>query len=90
MNLNIRSYPVKYLISAILSQIVRMDILEDCGVSLSPEIDVGQVEGSAIMGIGMWTTEKLQYDENTGELLTRNTWVKPVIFYMYSSSSLQS
>ena len=57
-------------------QIVRMDILEDCGISLSPEIDIGQVEGAAIMGLGLWTTEKLQYDETTGDLLTMNTWVR--------------
>jgi len=49
--------------------------VEDAGQSLSPEVDIGQIEGAYIMGVGMWTTEKLVYDKNTGELLTHNTWV---------------
>jgi len=60
-------------------KIVRIDLIEDCGISLSPEIDIGQVEGALVMGLGMWTTEKLQYDGTTGELLTMNTWVRPKI-----------
>jgi xanthine dehydrogenase/oxidase len=55
-------------------KIVRTDIIEDAGKSLSPEVDIGQIEGAFIMGIGLWTTEKLVYDNNTGELLTHNTW----------------
>jgi xanthine dehydrogenase molybdopterin-binding subunit B len=52
-----------------------VDLLEDSGNSLNPEIDIGQVEGALVMGLGLWTTEKLVYDENTGQLLTKNTWV---------------
>lgn len=26
------------------------------------------------MGLGYWTSEKLVYNENTGELLTNRTW----------------
>ncbi|KOB76483.1 Aldehyde oxidase AOX1 [Operophtera brumata] len=37
----------------------RVDILEDTGRSLSPEIDVAQIEGAFIMGLGYWTSEKL-------------------------------
>ena len=29
------------------------------------------------MGLGYWLTEKLIYDEDTGQLLTHNTWVSP-------------
>ncbi|XP_055380079.1 uncharacterized protein LOC129611138 [Condylostylus longicornis] len=51
-------------------QVKKVDILEDTGESLSPLIDIGQVEGSFIMALGLWLTEKLSYDRLTGELLT--------------------
>jgi xanthine dehydrogenase/oxidase len=49
--------------------------VEDAGDSLSPEVDIGQIEGAFVMGLGLWTTEKLMWDKATGELLTKNTWV---------------
>lgn len=48
--------------------------MEDAGVSLSPEIDIGQVEGAFVMGLGYYTLENLVYDKN-GALLTNRTWV---------------
>ncbi|ODM92327.1 Abscisic-aldehyde oxidase [Orchesella cincta] len=38
------------------------------------KVDIGQIEGAFVMGLGLWTTEKLVYDKNTGELLTNGTW----------------
>ena len=43
--------------------------------SINPEIDIGQVEGAYVMGLGYWLTEKFVYDEDSGEVLTHNTWV---------------
>lgn len=52
-----------------------MDLLEDVGISLSPEVDIGQIEGAYVMGLGLYTSEELVYDDNTGKILTNRTWV---------------
>ncbi|CAG2056877.1 unnamed protein product [Timema podura] len=54
--------------------IVRVDLIEDAGKSLSPEIDIGQVEGAFIMGLGLWTFEDIIFDPVTGQTLTNRTW----------------
>jgi xanthine dehydrogenase large subunit len=45
-------------------QIDRADVLEDVGRSLNPAIDIGQVEGGFIQGVGWLTTEELVWDED--------------------------
>lgn len=52
-----------------------MDLLEDAGQSINPHVDIGQVEGAFMMGIGLWTSEHIKYDPTTGEKLTNGTWV---------------
>ena len=49
--------------------VVRADILHDVGNSLNPALDIGQIEGAFIQGMGWLTTEELQWKDN-GELAT--------------------
>jgi xanthine dehydrogenase large subunit len=51
------------------SRIERADILHDCGRSLNPAVDRGQIEGGFIQGLGWLTTEELWWDEQ-GRLRT--------------------
>ncbi|KAJ8719328.1 hypothetical protein PYW08_011503 [Mythimna loreyi] len=55
-------------------EILRVDIIQDIGVSISPEVDIGQIEGAFVMGLGYWTCEKIVYDKDTGALLTDRSW----------------
>ncbi|WP_017517841.1 xanthine dehydrogenase molybdopterin binding subunit [Pseudomonas nitroreducens] len=47
----------------------RVDILHDVGRSVNPAIDIGQIEGGFVQGMGWLTTEELRWDD-TGKLLT--------------------
>jgi len=52
------------------SRLLRADVLHDVGRSLNPAIDIGQVEGAFIQGMGWLTTEELKWHPTTGALLT--------------------
>jgi len=54
--------------------ILQVDLLEDCGISLNPTIDIGQVEGAFVMALGFWLSEEMIFDPHTGRLLTDGTW----------------
>ena len=60
-------------------RLLRVDILHDCGKSLNPALDLGQVEGGFIQGMGWLTSEELWWNES-GELKTHapSTYKIPV------------
>jgi xanthine dehydrogenase large subunit len=45
------------------NRILRTDILHDCGRSLNPALDVGQIEGGFVQGAGWLTMEELVWDD---------------------------
>ncbi|MDE2095212.1 MAG: xanthine dehydrogenase molybdopterin binding subunit, partial [Burkholderiales bacterium] len=56
-------------------KLLRADILHDAGQSLNPAIDIGQIEGAFIQGMGWLTTEELVWhpadgSKNAGKLTT--------------------
>ncbi|KAK8641310.1 hypothetical protein V6N13_010723 [Hibiscus sabdariffa] len=53
--------------------ILRSDIIYDCGQSLYPAVDLGQIEGAYVQGIGFFMFE--EYPTNSNGLVTANgTW----------------
>ncbi len=44
----------------------RVDIIHDVGDSLSPMLDIGQIEGAYVQGVGWLTLEELRWDESDG------------------------
>jgi hypothetical protein len=44
------------------NRILRTDILHDCGASLNPALDIGQIEGGFVQGAGWLTMEELVWD----------------------------
>ncbi|NVK36260.1 MAG: xanthine dehydrogenase molybdopterin binding subunit [Rhodobacteraceae bacterium] len=50
-------------------EVERVDLLHDVGHSINPALDMGQVEGGFVQGMGWLTTEELVWDES-GKLRT--------------------
>jgi xanthine dehydrogenase large subunit len=44
------------------SRVLRADLVQDCGESLNPAIDLGQIEGAFVQGQGWLTCEELWWD----------------------------
>jgi xanthine dehydrogenase large subunit len=44
------------------SRLLRVDILHDTGRSLNPAVDLGQIEGGFVQGVGWLVTEELVWD----------------------------
>uniref|UniRef100_A0A0A9Y781 Xanthine dehydrogenase/oxidase n=1 Tax=Lygus hesperus TaxID=30085 RepID=A0A0A9Y781_LYGHE len=51
-------------------KVLRTDIVMDLGASLNPAIDIGQIEGAFMQGLGLFTIEQLLVSP-AGALLTR-------------------
>jgi xanthine dehydrogenase large subunit len=45
------------------TRVLKVDILHDVGTSLNPAIDIGQIEGGFIQGVGWLTTEQLVWND---------------------------
>lgn len=52
-------------------KLLRTDIIHDVGDSLNEGLDIGQIEGGFVQGMGWVTTEELKWDKN-GNLLTHS------------------
>ena len=50
-------------------KLLRADLLHDAGHSINPAIDIGQIEGAFIQGMGWLTMEELWWDKD-GKLMT--------------------
>ncbi|CAF4566854.1 unnamed protein product, partial [Rotaria socialis] len=51
--------------------ILRTDILMDFGLSMNPNIDVGQIEGAFMQGVGMITMEEIIWGDE------QHKWLEP-------------
>lgn len=62
------------------TQVLRVDILHDVGRSLNPALDLGQIEGGFVQGVGWLTSEELVWDDS-GHLNTHapSTYKIPTI-----------
>ena len=50
-------------------RVLRVDLVQDCGRSLNPVVDLGQIEGAFVQGMGWLTSEELWWDKK-GQLRT--------------------
>ncbi|XP_058105796.1 indole-3-acetaldehyde oxidase-like isoform X2 [Magnolia sinica] len=55
------------------TSILRTDIIYDCGQSLNPAVDLGQIEGSFVQGIGFFMLEECVTNSD-GLVISDGTW----------------
>ncbi|EOA19794.1 hypothetical protein CARUB_v10000046mg [Capsella rubella] len=53
--------------------ILRTDIIYDCGKSLNPAVDLGQIEGAFVQGLGFFMLEEFLMNSD-GLVVTDSTW----------------
>ncbi|HEX5371643.1 MAG TPA: xanthine dehydrogenase molybdopterin binding subunit, partial [Aquabacterium sp.] len=51
-------------------KLLRADVLHDVGQSINPALDIGQIEGAFIQGMGWLTSEELYWHPQSGKLMT--------------------
>ena len=62
------------------TQVLRVDLVQDNGISLNTAVDVGQIQGSFIMGLGYMLTEEFVWDRtgkrtgSAGSNVSNGTW----------------
>jgi xanthine dehydrogenase large subunit len=66
----------------------RVDIVHDVGDSLSPLVDLGQIEGGFVQGMGWLTLEDLRWDESGGAARGRLTTQSASTYKLPSLSEL--
>lgn len=54
--------------------LLSVEIVYDCGISLNPAIDIGQIEGAFVMGTGLYLEEEVVYSPSDADLQTEGTW----------------
>lgn len=53
-----------------LAEVDKVYVVHDYGQSMNYTVDLGQLEGGLVQGIGWMSTEDLRFDDNTGRLLS--------------------
>ncbi|KAF3439511.1 hypothetical protein FNV43_RR17789 [Rhamnella rubrinervis] len=53
--------------------ILQVDIIYDCGQSLNPSVDLGQIEGAFVQGIGLFMSEEYLANSD-GLVVAEGTW----------------
>ena len=51
------------------NKLLKVDILHDVGNSINPSIDIGQIEGAFVQGLGWLTSEEVSWN-NKGQIIT--------------------
>ena len=51
-------------------KLLQADVLHDVGQSINPALDIGQVEGAFVQGMGWLTSEELYWHPQSGKLMT--------------------